>query len=57
VVPCITVAKYLATVVQGTTDYDYLITALNYPNYDSYQWLRIQFLELLMMGTKSTRNM
>jgi hypothetical protein len=26
------VYPYLATVVQGATDYDYLITALNYPN-------------------------
>jgi hypothetical protein len=25
--------------------------------YEWYQWLRIQFLDLLMMGSKSTRNM
>jgi hypothetical protein len=36
---------------------DYRIRAPTTTFYDLYQWLYMQFLELLMMGAKSSRNM
>jgi hypothetical protein len=36
---------------------DYRITAPTTTFYDLYQWLYMQFLELLMMGAKCSRNM
>jgi hypothetical protein len=36
---------------------DYRITAPTTKLYDLYQWLYMQFLELLMIGAKCSRNM
>jgi hypothetical protein len=36
---------------------DYRITAPTTTFYDMYQWLYMQFLELMMMGAKYSRNM
>jgi hypothetical protein len=50
------VVKFRDEVVVGRW-YLALLWNLTTTFYDLYQWLHMQFLELLMMGAKSTRNM
>jgi len=50
--------KYaLHGIVQCTTDLEHLYRIYSISTHDKYQWLLLQFIELLMMDTKGVRNM